>query len=91
MFREVFNQIDAINYQRNQEEKQKEIAQLKAENLAKEKTNQRYNFLIALLIAGGLILIAMFSLYQNRQRRRIAEFQAKQAQLETNQLVFVSV
>lgn len=80
-----FDKIDAINYQRNQEEKQKEIAQLKAENLAKEKTNQRNNFLIALLIAGGLILIAMFSLYQNRQRRRLAEFQAKQAQLETNQ------
>ncbi len=67
-----YNQIDAINYQTNQEAKQKEIAQLKANNLAKEKINQRNYFLMALLIAAILILTAMFYAYRNRQKTKEA-------------------
>ena len=63
-----FNRIDAINLQHNLEKEQKEKVLLVAENLEKEKKNQRKNFLIALLFAGGLLLSAMFYAYHNRQK-----------------------
>lgn len=66
------NQLEAINYQTNQEAKQRKIAQLEANNLAKEKINQRNYFLMALLIAAILILTAMFYAYRNRQKTKEA-------------------
>ncbi|MEM6320733.1 MAG: sensor histidine kinase, partial [Bacteroidota bacterium] len=85
------NQLNAINFHRDLQEEQKEKAQLalenekiKAENLEKAKINQRNNFIIALLLAGGLILAIMFALRQNRQKRQLAELEVQQAQLETN-------
>lgn len=74
-------QLEAIHFQNNLQEKN---AQLELENQKKAKINQRNNFLIALLFAGVLILTAMFALYQNRQKRQIAEIQMQQSQLETN-------
>ena len=60
------NQQATINYRLNQEETKKETAQLKAANIAKDKINQRNNFIIALLIAASLLFAAI---YHNRQQR----------------------
>ena len=80
-----FNRIDAVNLQHNLEKERKEKTKLIAESLEKAKINQRNNFLIALLVAGVLILTAMLALYRNRQKRQFAEIQTKEALLETQQ------
>lgn len=82
------NYIQAANWQRNQEEQEKKMAQL---GIQEERQKRQFQLLIGLIILLALLSVVIWVVYNARDQRqqlKIAEYETEQAYQEIDNLLY---